>query len=100
MSSSRPQPLQSLPSPGAQTSRLGAASYCLLQQPRTTQAAAGGGRKKKIVDGLNRRRTHTCTLRAERRTEILCAAVGLDARPKGEGTIFQSDRGPDWNIAK
>jgi hypothetical protein len=88
MFSSRPKPFQTLATLAARPSRRATPLRDLLHEPRTFQTAAGGGRERKVVDGWNRRPANTPILRAERRTRVHCASPDLDARRKGEGTIF------------
>jgi hypothetical protein len=93
MPTSRPQPQQSLRTPRPQLLHLGVALHGLLQGPQALQATAGGGQEEKVVDGLNQRLGNNSILRAERHTQVQCASLNLDARPKDEGTIFRGDRG-------
>src|SRR5260370_40666793 len=91
MSRSGPQPLQPLRTPAPQLLQLGVTLDDLLQRRQALQAATGAGQEEKLVDGLNRPRANNSILRAKRRTQVQCASLNLDARPKEEGTIFRGD---------
>jgi hypothetical protein len=91
MSSSRPQPLQSLTfSSGA---GLEPGYGLALSSAKASNHSGCGGREKTVVDGLNGDGPAPLILRIETRTEIQCAPANLDAGRKGEGTIFAVIRG-------
>jgi len=91
MPSSQPKPFQTLATLPARPFRLAAPLYDCLRESETFQTAASGGRGRKVADRLNRRRANIPILRAK--TRVHCASPDLDARRKGEDTIFCAARG-------
>jgi hypothetical protein len=91
--SRKPEPLQPFQTVATQPFCLGVTLHKPLHEPQIFLDAAGEGPEKKVVDGLSRRRGDIPILRAERRTRVHCASPDLDARRKGEGTIFRAGRG-------